>query len=134
MKKIEDHSKKIKISILIFLAAIFLGILVPINANAKTVYQTVYTDVKYKQEVEFADIDGDMYLMDNYPSITFEEDIKGEWAKAGVQPKLGFIGNSIYNSTFSIRIDGTTVISDKCSKYWYESNMSQGVDLSPEFF
>ena len=37
MKKIEGHSKKIKISILIFLAAIFLGILVPINANAETV-------------------------------------------------------------------------------------------------
>lgn len=130
MKKIEGHSKKIKISILIFLAAIFLGILVPINANA----ETVYTDVKYKQEVEFADINAGMHLMENYPSITFEEDIKGEWAKAGVQFRLGFIGNSIYNSTFSIRIDGTTVISDKCSKYWYDTYMSQMVDLSPEFF
>ena len=30
--------------------------------------------------------------MENYPSITFEEDIKGEWAKAGVQFRLGFIG------------------------------------------
>ena len=130
MKKIEGHSKKIKISILIFLAAIFLGILVPINANA----ETVYTDVKYKQEVEFADSNGDMYLTENYPSITFEEDIKGEWAKAGVQFRLGFIGNSIYNSTFSIRIDGTTVISDKCSKYWYDTYMSPMVDLSPEFF
>ena len=68
MKKIEDHSKKIKISILIFLAAIFLGILVPINANA----ETVYTDVKYKQEVEFADINEGMHLMENYPSITLK--------------------------------------------------------------
>ena len=74
MKKIEGHSKKIKISILIFHCSNFLGILVPINANA----ETVYTDVKYKQEVEFADINAGMHLMENYPSITFEEDIKGE--------------------------------------------------------
>ena len=59
MKKIEGHSKKIKISILIFLAAIFLGILVPINANA----ETVYTDVKYKQEVEFADINAGIQVL-----------------------------------------------------------------------
>ena len=53
-------------------------------------------------------------------------------AKAGVQFRLGFIGNSIYKSTFSIRIDGTTVISDKC-KYWYDTYMNQWLIFPPEF-